>query len=83
MTITVAFFAGAAEAAGMDSTTMNPPDGGTVDALTTHLVADNPALDGVLGRCSVLLDGSRVDDPGQARLRDGSEVHYLPPFAGG
>ena len=83
MTVTVSFFAGAAEAAGVDTTTIDPPAGSTVDDLTSRLVADNGDLHRVLGRCSVLLDGARVEDPATALLRDGSSVHYLPPFAGG
>ena len=77
--ITVRYFAGAAEAAGVDA---EPLPGLTAGALRRAMVAAHgPDLARVLARCSLLADGVRVDD--DAPVRDGATVDVLPPFAGG
>ena len=43
--------------------------------------AHGAALDRVLGRCSLLADGTRVD--GDDPVRAGTTLDVLPPFAGG
>lgn len=75
---TVRFFAAAEEAAGSASEERSEA---TLDALRAGLVADHPALGGVLPRCAVLVDGRRHD--GNTALAAGSTVDVLPPFAGG
>ena len=77
--ITVRYFAGAAEAAGVETEQVAP---GTADAVRRALVdAHGPRLAGVLERCSLLADGVRVD--GEAPVPDGATLDVLPPFAGG
>ncbi|SDS07636.1 Molybdopterin converting factor, small subunit [Paraoerskovia marina] len=77
--ITVRYFAGARDAAGTETETV---DTGTLGTLTEQIVAAHPTLADVLPRCSVLADGIRVHDPATP-LSPGSTVDVLPPFAGG
>ena len=74
----VRFFAAAEEAAGAAERTVDAPDLGSLRATLT---ADHPALAAILPKCSVLVDGSRVDDA--EILPAGAVVDVLPPFAGG
>lgn len=74
----VRYFAAAREAAGLEEERRAEP---TVAALRVGLVADHPALAGMLSQCAVLVDGARVDD--DAELVDAETVDVLPPFAGG
>ncbi|NHI16807.1 MoaD/ThiS family protein [Microbacterium excoecariae] len=76
--VRVRFFAAAEDAAG------TPEEGRhetSLAALRAALVADHPALAGVIDRCSILVDGSRHD--GDADLAGARTVDILPPFAGG
>ncbi len=74
----VRFFAAAEEAAG---TAEEQREETRLDALRDALVADHPALTGILPRCAVLVDGTRHDD--DVELLSGATVDILPPFAGG
>jgi molybdopterin converting factor small subunit len=74
----VRFFAAAEEAVGSAQLTV---DADTLAALTASLRDDHPALAEILPRCSVLVDGARVDDSWP--LRGDAVVDVLPPFAGG
>lgn len=78
MSVRVRYFAAAAEAAGVDSEERGEP---TLAALRAAVLADHAALDGILDRCAVLVDGVRHDD--DAPLDDVTHVDVLPPFAGG
>ncbi|GAA3912296.1 MoaD/ThiS family protein [Microbacterium invictum] len=53
----------------------------TLGALRTALATERPGLGGILPRCAVLVDGSRVGD--DAPLGADALVDVLPPFAGG
>lgn len=78
-TVTVRYFAAAAEAAGTSTATL---PAGTADAVRAAMVAAHGAdLERVLARCSLLADGTRVEcgDPVPA----GATLDVLPPFAGG
>lgn len=75
---TVRFFAAAEDAAGVPQEQRSEQ---TLDALREALVADHPALRGVLPRCAVLVDGVRHDS--DAPIAPGATVDVLPPFAGG
>ena len=57
--ITVRYFAAAAEAAGVDSEQL--PAGSAAQVRAAMVGAHGAALDRVLGRCSLLADGTRVD----------------------
>lgn len=74
----VRFFAAAEEAAGASELTRDEP---TLGALRAALIAERPALAGILPRCAVLVDGARCDD--DAPLDGATLVDVLPPFAGG
>ncbi len=75
---TVRYFAGAAEAAGCSTEEVTVE---TVEELMAHL-SQRGNLSTVLGRCAVLVDGVRGDDP-TMRVAATSTVDILPPFAGG
>ncbi|MFT3876934.1 MAG: MoaD/ThiS family protein [Propioniciclava sp.] len=76
----VRFFAGAAEAAGMEATSV---DGvATASALLARLGEGNERLAAVLRVSTLLADGARVADP-SASLEGVACVDVLPPFAGG
>ena len=78
--VTVRYFAAAAEAAG---TASEPVDAATLGSLVDAITADrDERFAAVLGRCAVLVDGRRGDDPA-APLPEGATVDVLPPFAGG
>ncbi|NYF17690.1 molybdopterin converting factor small subunit [Microbacterium sp. AK009] len=74
----VRYFAAAEEMAGTDEETRVEP---TLGALRTALAAERPGMAGLLPRCAVLVDGSRVDD--DEPLGEATVVDVLPPFAGG
>jgi len=76
----VRYFAAAAEAAGTPSEQV---DADTLGALLEALRTGRDArFAAVLGRCAVLVDGRRTDDPATP-LAAGVGVDVLPPFAGG
>ncbi len=74
----VRLFAAAEEAVGADRLDRDEP---TLGALRHGLAADHPELGAILPRCSILVDGSRVDD--DTPLSAAAVVDVLPPFAGG
>jgi molybdopterin synthase catalytic subunit len=79
MTVTVLYFAGAREAAGVSS---EPVEGAaTVAALRVRLAREHPALGRLLPRCRIAVDEEFAED--DAPLRDGSVVAVVPPVAGG
>lgn len=79
MTVTVRYFAAAAEAAGVDTEQV---DAGTAAEVRARLVARHGAgLDRVLDRCALLADGTRVE--GADPVPAGATLDVLPPFAGG
>ena len=80
-TVTVRYWAGARQAAGVESDTVTA---GTVGQALDAVVAARPALAPVLALSSVLVDG----EAGSAQERDreiapGAVIEILPPFAGG
>lgn len=82
MTITVRFYAGAAEAAGAPQTVLDLPERATLAELVAALGASNPRLAEVLKVCTLLLDGKPAELT--ATLPTGQvSVDVLPPFAGG
>jgi len=74
----VRFFAAAEEAVGADRLVRSEP---TLGGLRAALATEHPALVGLLPRCAVLVDGTRVDDD-HALTKD-TVIDVLPPFAGG
>ncbi len=78
--VTVRYFAGAAEAAGVETEAL-PAD--SVGSLIRAIVSEHgPGLQKVLVRCSLLADGVFLRGEGTP-LADGVTVDVLPPFAGG
>ena len=76
--VTIRYFAAARAAAG-ESTATAQAD--SLKELVDTVSVGRPELARVLGICSFLLDGERVDLT--APLSDGAKVDALPPFAGG
>ena len=76
--VTIRYFAAARAAAGESTATA---DAASVKDLVVTVSADRPELARVLGICSFLVDGERVDL--ETTLRPGALVDALPPFAGG
>ena len=77
----ITYYAGAADAAGTDRELLDSPDT-TAEQLVSLLSARHDGLAGVLGSCSLLVDGSPANDP-KTRISAGARVDVLPPFAGG
>lgn len=78
--VIIRYFAGAAEAAGVETEAL-PADsvGGLIAAMVDR---HGPGLQKVLARCSLLADGVYVRDE-ETSLAEGVTVDVLPPFAGG
>lgn len=76
--VTIRYFAAARAAAGESTATAEAI---SIKDLVGTVSADRPELARVLGICTFLLDGERVE--GDAPLQDGALVDALPPFAGG
>lgn len=76
--VTIRYFAAARAAAGESTATA---EASSIKELVDTVSADRPELARVLGICSFLLDGERVDLA--TPLRDGAKIDALPPFAGG
>jgi len=76
--VTIRYFAAARAAAGESTATA---DAASVKDLIVTVSTDRPELARVLGICSFLVDGERVDL--ETPLRPGAQVDALPPFAGG
>ena len=75
----IRWFGAAAEAAGSD---VEPTAAATQGDALAGAAAAHPALEAVLPRCSVLLDGVRTSDP-NSLVGAGATIDVLPPFAGG
>jgi molybdopterin converting factor small subunit len=77
--VTVRYWAGARAAAGVDEDQVS----GCADvaAALTAVTALRPALGGVLGACTLLLEGRAVSP--DAVLPADAVLEVLPPFAGG
>lgn len=78
----IRFFAGAAEAAGTPSRTIDVEPFHTVHHVVEQVVGDDARLAKVLGVSSLLLDGTRVTDRATA-VGGATQLDVLPPFAGG
>lgn len=78
----IRFFAGAAEAAGTPSRTVEVTPEQTVEYVVQQLVGDDARLAKVMGASSLLLDGARVADRSVA-VGTAAQLDVLPPFAGG
>ena len=77
----IAYYAGAADAAGTNREQLDTSDT-TAEQLVSLLGARHDRLAGVLKSCSFLVDGTPVKDP-QTWISARSRVDVLPPFAGG
>jgi sulfur-carrier protein len=83
MTVTIRYFAAAAEAAGVSTETVDADAARTAGQLRATLVETHgDALGRVLTRCSLLAAGRRLDGDA-APVPAGVTVDVLPPFAGG
>jgi sulfur-carrier protein len=78
--VRVRYFAAAAEAAGTETEALTAATAGELRALMAE--RHGPALERVLTRCALLVDGVRADAD-DTPLDDAALVDVLPPFAGG
>ncbi|PKQ23310.1 MAG: molybdopterin synthase sulfur carrier subunit [Actinobacteria bacterium HGW-Actinobacteria-5] len=78
--VTVRYFAGAAEAAGIDREQVAASSLG--ELIAAVVAAHGPGLQRVIEQCSLLAGGVYVRDP-ELPLAEGATVDVLPPFAGG
>jgi MoaE-MoaD fusion protein len=81
MAVTVLYFAGARDAAGLAKESLAEAPA-TVGALRARLVALHPPLARILARCRIAVDQDFAEDDA-APVRDGAEVAIVPPVAGG
>lgn len=80
--VTVRFFAGAAQAAGVDSAQVTATAHQTLREIAQ--AASNNDLSPILKVSSFLVDGALADgDTPLGESADGRQVDVLPPFAGG
>ncbi|GEJ59434.1 molybdopterin converting factor subunit 1 [Anaeromyxobacter diazotrophicus] len=80
MPLTVLYFAGAREAAGLAREALDLP-AGTVADLRRALTARHPALARVLPRCRLAVNQEMASDA--EPVPDGAEVAVIPPVSGG
>lgn len=80
--VTVRYFAAAKAATGIETETLQLPDGTTVRGLVDSIGTRGADVAKVLTRCSFLRDGVAVRDL-DVRLQTQQTVDVLPPFAGG
>jgi molybdopterin converting factor subunit 1 len=81
MKIVVRCFARARDLAGAESLTVELADGATLGDLRRHLVAEHPALAGLLARSAFAVNDEFADD--MLTLPREAEVALLPPVSGG
>lgn len=74
-------FASASDAVGGAALGFELPAGATVGDLKTELARRHPAIQPLLPRLAVAVDGALADD--LRALGDGCEVALLPPVSGG
>ena len=71
----------AAARAAVGASTLQVP-AGSLSSMLEAIEAEHPPFAPVRSRCSFLVDGEAVHDPGVV-VAPGSVVDVLPPFAGG
>ncbi len=81
MTIPITFWSYFAEMAGSAETTVEVPEGATVETLLCTLYRERPALAG-LRRSTLIAVGVDYQDGGYV-LRPGDRVSLFPPVQGG
>jgi len=85
--ITVRYWAAARSAAGVATDEIEVPGAVSLGEVVRRAVALHPdtKLPDVLRICSVLVGDRPVSaaDPDDVRVEPGSQVEFLPPFAGG
>ena len=75
--VTVRYFAGAAQAAGLTRATVGASTVGELEDAVANQIGPL-----VFGQCTLLVDG-RPNPPRHTPLADGAVIDVLPPFAGG
>lgn len=81
MTVRVLLFAGAREAAGMDSVSVDLPAGADYAQLAAALRETAPTLAGLIAR-SRFAEGTRYAGPTDA-VDPAAEIALIPPVSGG
>lgn len=78
--LTVRFFAAAADAAGTRESTIEVPDGATLDDALQIIDSTYPRVTKIRSQCTVFIDDMRTENPDISNART---LDILPPFAGG
>lgn len=80
--VTVRFFAGAADVAGVAERRLSVPADSTLATTLARVAEGNEPLSRVLQRSSLLVNERATTDR-ETRVTSGSIIDVLPPFAGG
>jgi len=81
MVITLRYFAGAREAAGVESEPVEAPNGADAAAVRALVAERHAALVPLLPRCALAVNRAYATE--RTTLRDGDELALLPPVCGG
>ena len=81
MQVTVRLFASHREAAGKNVCVVDLPDGSTAADAFARTCTEFPAIAATARGVAFAVNQQLV--AGEARLRDGDEIAFLPPVAGG
>jgi molybdopterin converting factor subunit 1 len=81
MKLTVRLFARAKDLAGSDSVPVDLPEGAVVRDLKNCLIAERPALAGIVERSAFAVNNEFADDA--TVLSAGVDIALLPPVSGG
>lgn len=83
ITVTVRYFAAAAEAAGRTEERLEVAAGTTLAALREQLASRDLEMARIVSICSFLINSLSTPPDCLEPLADGDAVDVLPPFAGG
>ena len=81
--VKVKFFAVLKSLVGKEEVSIDVEEGTTLDQLLTKLKMDLPPLADVLDKGGVLISVNQEVVDKEALVRNGDEIAFLPPFAGG
>ncbi|TFH52140.1 MoaD/ThiS family protein [Actinomyces viscosus] len=83
LSVTLRYFAAAADAAGRPEERLDLPVGTTLAGLREHLAGRGLEMARVVPICSFLVNSVSTPADSLTPLADGDAVDVLPPFAGG
>ncbi len=81
MKIRIRYFASLREIVGQSEETLDVPEGSSVAAVRTELLARYPGLQAIMPRCISAVNRRYVD--AETALHEGDELVFIPPTGGG